>query len=86
MMYLLQATLISIPLKYQKISVICQQFSVTQMIMEPTHFTEHSFSIIDLMFAPDKNSILLSEVGEPFLDQNVRYRCLVYFVLNFTKM
>ena len=66
----------------QKISAICQQFSVTQMIVEPTHFTEHSSSIIDLIFASNKNSILFSGVGEPFLDQNVRYHCPVYFVLN----
>ena len=70
---------------YQKISTICQQFGVTQMIVEPTHFTEHSSSIIDLIFASNKNSILLSGVGEPFLDQNVRYHCPVYFVLNFHK-
>ena len=69
----------------QKISAICQQFSVTQMIVEPTHFTEHSSSIIDLIFMSNKNSILLSGVGEPFLDQNVRYHCPVYFVLNFHK-
>ena len=87
MMYLLQATLISIPLNTsnQKISAICQQFSVTQMIVEPTHFTEHSSSIIDLIFTSNKDSILLSGVGEPCLDQNVRYHCPVYFVLNFHK-
>ena len=55
------------------------------MIVELTHFTEHSSSIIDLIFAFNKNSILLSGVGEPFLDQNVRYHCPVYFVLNFHK-
>ena len=69
----------------QKSSAICQQFGVTQMIVEPTHFTEHSSSIIDLIFTSNKNSILLSGVGEPFLDQNVRYHCPVYFVLNFHK-
>ena len=55
------------------------------MIVEPTHFTEHSSSIIDLIFASNKNSILLSGLGEPFLDQNIRYHCSVYFVLNFHK-
>ena len=66
----------------QIISAICQQLCVTHMIVELTHFTEHSSSIIDLIFASNKNSILLSGVGEPFLDQNVRYHCPVYFVLN----
>ena len=69
----------------QKMSAICQQFSVTQMIVEPTHFTDHSSSIIDLIFASNKNSILLSGVGDPFLDKNVRYHCPVYFVLTFHK-
>ena len=53
--------------------------------MKPTHFTEHSSSIIDLTFASNKNNILLSGVGDPFFDQNVRYHCPVYFVLNFHK-
>ena len=69
----------------QNISAICQQFSVTQMSVEPTHFTEHSSSFIDWIFAPNKNSILLSGEGEPFLDQNARYHFPVYFVLNFHK-
>ena len=69
----------------QTISAICQQFGVTQMIVEPTYFTEHSSSIIDLIFTSNKNSILLSRVGEPFLDQHVKYHCPVYFVLNFHK-
>ena len=55
------------------------------MIVEPTHFTEHSSSIIDLIFASNNESILLNELGEPFLDQNIRYHCPVYFVLNFHK-
>ena len=66
-------------------SAICQQFGVTQIIVELTHFIEHSSSIIDLIFTSNKNSILLSGVGEPFLDQHVRYHCPVYFVLNFHK-
>lgn len=69
----------------QKISDICQQFSLDQIIVEPTHFTENSSSIIDLVFTSNKNSILLSGVGDPFLDQNIRYHCPVYFVLNFHK-
>ena len=43
------------------------------MLLESTHFTERSSSILDLFFAFNKNSILLSGVGEQFLDQNVRY-------------
>ena len=42
MMYLLQATLISIPVKLpltKKFLLFVNKFSVTQMIVEPTHFT-----------------------------------------------
>ena len=43
------------------------------MILESARFTERSSSIIDLIFASNKNSILLSGVGEKFLGQIVRY-------------
>ena len=56
-----------------------------QLIEEPTHFTETSSSIIDLVFTSNKNNIRSSGVGDPFLEQNVRYHCPVYFVLNFHK-
>ena len=69
----------------QKINNICQYFNLYQLIEEPTHFTETSSSIIDLVFTSNKNNILSSRVGDPFLEQNVRYHCPVYFVLNFHK-
>ena len=53
----------------KKIIDICQQFNLTQLITEPTHYTETSSSTIDLLFASDSNDILLSGVGVPFLDQ-----------------
>ena len=45
----------------------------------------HKTSIIDLIFTPNNSSILLNGAGDPFLGQNVRYRCLVYFVLSYHK-
>ena len=41
--------------------------------------------MIDLILTSNRNSIILSGVGEPFLEQNIRYHCLVYCVLNFVK-
>ena len=55
------------------------------LISESTHFTETSQSIIDLLLTNNSNDILISGVGEPFLDQNVRYHCPVYCVLYFSK-
>ena len=69
----------------QKVHDICQHFNMVQLITEPTHITENSSSLIDLIFTSNKNNILLSGVGDPFLDQNVRYHCPVYFVLKFNK-
>ena len=77
--YLLLETLIS------KITDSCQEYGLSQLNPESTHFTETSQSIIDLILTNNRNGILISGVGEPFLDQNVRYHCPVYCVLNFSK-
>ena len=45
----------------------------------------HKSSIIDLIFTSNNNSILLSGIGDPFLGQNVRFHCPVYFVLSYHK-
>lgn len=68
-----------------KINDMCQQYNFEQLIKEPTNFTENSSSLIDLIFTTNRNNILVSGVGEPFLEQNIRYHCPVFCVLNFTK-
>ena len=68
-----------------KIKSICEQFSFTQTIKTPTHFTEHSSSLIDIILTNNENHLLYSEVGDPFLNQEVRYHCPVFGILNFTK-
>ena len=69
----------------QKIINICQYFNLDQLIVEPTHFTENSSSILDLVFTTNKCNILSSGVGDPFLEHNIRFHCPIYFVLNFRK-
>ena len=69
----------------KKVQDLCQQFNLQQLIVEPTHYTETSTSIIDLFLISNKHNLLLSGVGEPFLEQNVRYHCPVYTVFNFDK-
>ena len=56
----------------RKIADLRQHFNLTQLINDPTNFTETSSSIIDLLFTANDN-ILLSGIGEPFLEQNIRY-------------
>ena len=69
----------------RKIESICSQFSLYQSINEPTHFTEHSSSVIDLLFMSNKESLIVSGVGEPFLQQNIRYHCPIYAIIKFSK-
>ena len=71
---------------YRKINDLCQHFNLEQIITEPTNYTESSTSIIDLFLVSNKNRVLLSGVGEPFLDQNIRYHCPIYCVYNFDKV
>ena len=72
-------------LSARKINELCLQYDLTQLIHEPTNFTEQTCSIIDLIFVSNPNTVLLSGVCEPFLDQTVRYHCPVFVTLKFTK-
>ena len=69
----------------RKVRDLCQQFNFEQINNEPTHFTENSSSLIDLIITSNRNTILLSSVGKPFLEQNIRYHCPVFCVLTFSK-
>ena len=72
-------------LSARNIDSMCEQFGLSQTITEPTHFTENSHSLIDLLLVSDKNSLLKSGVAEPFFDQNVRYHCPIYGFFKFVK-
>ena len=61
-----------------KIKDLCQEYGLSQIISDSTHFTETSQSTIDLILTNNCNDILTSGVGEPFLDQNIRYHCPVF--------
>ena len=67
------------------IDSISQQYDLTQVITEPTHYTETSYSLIDLLLLNNKDSLIKAGVSEPFLDQNVRYHCPIYGVFKFRK-
>ena len=53
---------------------------------ESTHFTENSSSLIDLFLTSNINNILISGVGEPCLEQNIRYHCPIFCVFKFTEI
>ena len=68
-----------------QINSLCQQFSLYQSISEPTHFKENSISLIDLLLVRNKDRIIFSGVGDPFLQQDLSYHCPVFGVFNFSK-
>ena len=73
------------PVSSRPISNICQQYNLQQIITEPTHFTETSNSLIDLVLVSNPESILLSGVGDPFLGQEIRYHCPIFVVFKYNR-
>ena len=69
----------------RKIESFCSQFSFYQSIDQRTHFTENSSSLIDIVLVRNKDSLLLSGVGDPFLSQDLRYHCPIYGIFRFSK-
>ena len=63
-----------------------QERVLSQIISQPTHFTENSSSLIDLLLVNDNNHVITSGVGDPFLQQDLRYHCPVFGVFNFSKL
>ena len=52
-----------------KISFLLTKFSLLQMIDEPTHFTEHSSSLIDLILTNNVNRLIYTGVGPTLTEQ-----------------
>ena len=73
------------PQTAKKINSICTQFSFYQSIIQPTHFTENSSSLIDILLVNNKNYLIVSGVGDPFLNQEIRYHCPIYGIFKFSK-
>lgn len=69
----------------RKIGSVCETYNLNQIITKPTHFTEHSSSLIDLIIVSNKDHVLLSGVGEPFPPQHIRYHCPIYGIFKFSK-
>ncbi|MEW8548396.1 MAG: endonuclease/exonuclease/phosphatase family protein, partial [Candidatus Thiodiazotropha sp.] len=73
------------PQTARKIDSICTQFSFYQSICQPTHFTENSSSLIDILLVNNKTHLIVSGVGDPFLNQEIRYHCPIYGIFKFSK-
>ena len=59
-------------------------YNLSNIISEPTHFTESSSSLIDLFLVTNKNQLLVSGVGKPFLDKILGYIALYTVYLTLT--
>jgi hypothetical protein len=59
------------------------QFSLHQLITEPTYVTEHSSSLLDLILVSNRLSVLFTDVGAPLLEQ-VRYHLPVIGLLHYS--
>ena len=57
---------------------ILHMYNMSQLVQEPTHYTENSQSLIDVILASDTSIILKTYVGECFLNQPTRYHCPIY--------
>ena len=70
----------------RKVSELCEQFSLYQTITEPSHYTENSSSLIDIILTSDKSNLIYRGVAEPFLHQDILYRCPVYNVFKYSRL
>jgi hypothetical protein len=73
--------LLSIRVKITKIGSLMTQFSLHQLITEPTYVTEHISSLLDLILVSNSLSVLFTDVGAPLLEP-VRYHLPVIGLLH----
>ena len=69
-----------------KITYLSSSYNLTQMIDEPTHYTEHSSSTIDLVLVNKPENVLYSGVSSPFIPNLVRYHCPTVLYLKHRKV
>ena len=60
-------------------------YNFSQLINEPTNYTESSLSIIDLIMVSNLQTVDISGVGEPFLLQDIRYHCPFFCIFKFKR-
>lgn len=70
---------------HNRINILSLSYNLTQLIDEPTHFTEHSSSLIDLALVTRPENVLYSGVISPFIPDVVRFHCPIILTLKFRK-
>lgn len=69
-----------------KMKNIALSYNLKQLIDEPTHFTEHSCSTIDLILVTKPENVIYSGVSSPFISDLIRYHCPIVAVLKYRKV
>ena len=64
---------------------LIQEYNLTQLISEPTHFTENSSSLIDLILVRNNAHVLTSGVTDTFFPDQIRYHCPTVVLLKFLR-
>ena len=59
-------------------------FFLSESIDLPTHLTENSSSLIDIILVRNKDNLLCSGVDDPFLSKDLRYHCPIYGIFRFS--
>ena len=71
--------------------LLCSVFTFVQYSSESiVHIkycciNKNSSSLLDIILVNNKTHVTTSGVGDPFLDQNIRYHCPVFGIFKFTK-
>ena len=59
------------------------QCNLKQITREPTHYTEGSFCLISLCLFRNPANVLYCGVIDPFIPDQIRYRCPILVLLKF---
>ncbi len=68
-----------------KIDRLIASYNAEQLINSPTHFTENSSSLIDLIFVKYTSHVISSFVADPFIPDLIRFHCPVVAILKSSK-
>ena len=66
------------PTGCRKIDFLCQTYSFHQLTAGPTNFTDHSCSLLDLIFVSNKDQVIHCGVEDPFLPQQLHLYSSIY--------
>ncbi|MCG7878660.1 MAG: reverse transcriptase domain-containing protein [Candidatus Thiodiazotropha endolucinida] len=73
------------PLASTKMTNLISSYNFHQLVDEPTHYTENSSSVIDLVLVSKPENALYCDVISPFIPNLVRYHCPTVLYLKYRK-